>query len=347
MIGETIGQLPDTQREVIRLRDVEGWSAGEVVEALEISDGQPARPAPPARSRVRAALETYLDPGGAGMSKILDDITCRELVELVSAYLDGTLGRSDLERFEAHLEICDDCRTYVEQMGAVPEVSGRLDPDAIEPEIRNRLMETFRDWTRRRGEPDRRRCNNGAPGRLRIDGGARVHRPADHRRDRLHLPVRARARPGLALPSVVLEIVAGIVVGPSGLGWVEVDQTVEVVAVLGLAFLLFLAGLEIEFDRLRGRLLRWQPAATRSRSRSRWSSRFGLKGAGLVETPLLVAIILCATSLGVIIPVLKDAGRDGQQVRAARPRGGIDRRLRRRSSCCRCSSPARVASARP
>src|SRR5215217_4586871 len=62
--------------------------------------------------------------------------------------------------------------------------------------------------------------------------------------------------PRLQLPSVVLEIVAGIVIGPSVLGIAEVDQTVEVVAVLGLAFVLFLAGLEIEFEKLRGQVLR-------------------------------------------------------------------------------------------
>src|SRR4051794_27983638 len=62
--------------------------------------------------------------------------------------------------------------------------------------------------------------------------------------------------PGLRLPSIVLEILAGIVVGPAGLGWVDVDQTISVLSVLGLAFLLFLAGLEIDFARLRGPLLR-------------------------------------------------------------------------------------------
>src|SRR4051794_41956302 len=62
--------------------------------------------------------------------------------------------------------------------------------------------------------------------------------------------------PRLRLPAVVFEIVAGIVVGPSVLGGVEVDQTISVIATLGLAFLLFLAGLEIGFARLRGPVLR-------------------------------------------------------------------------------------------
>src|SRR6478735_8096079 len=62
--------------------------------------------------------------------------------------------------------------------------------------------------------------------------------------------------PRLRLPSVVLEIVAGIIVGPSVLGWITVDEPVAVLSLVGLAFLLFLAGLEIEFEHLRGRVLR-------------------------------------------------------------------------------------------
>ena len=68
-------------------------------------------------------------------------------------------------------------------------------------------------------------------------------------------PLLLGLAPALRLPSVVLEIVAGIVIGPSVLGWVEVDDPIRVLALIGLAFLLFLAGLEIEFDRLRGRRL--------------------------------------------------------------------------------------------
>src|SRR5918994_879277 len=62
--------------------------------------------------------------------------------------------------------------------------------------------------------------------------------------------------PRLRVPAVVLEIVAGIVLGPSLLGWVHVDLPVQIVALFGLAFLLFLAGLEIDLRRLRGRVLR-------------------------------------------------------------------------------------------
>src|SRR5215207_6288076 len=114
--------------------------------------------------------------------------------------------------------------------------------------------------------------------------------------------------PRVRLPSVVLEIVAGIVVGPSLLGIVEVDQAIEVLALIGLGFVLFLAGLEIEFEKLRGQVLRLTALAFVVSFAVAVVVGFGLSAAGLVETPLLVAIILCATSLGVIVPVLKDTG---------------------------------------
>src|SRR3954449_8524855 len=62
--------------------------------------------------------------------------------------------------------------------------------------------------------------------------------------------------PRVRMPSVVLELVAGILVGPSVLGWVHVDAPVAVLSAVGLAILLFLAGLEIDFTKLRGQVLR-------------------------------------------------------------------------------------------
>src|SRR5919205_4147216 len=60
----------------------------------------------------------------------------------------------------------------------------------------------------------------------------------------------------LRLPAIVLEILLGIAIGPQGLGWARFDEPVQVLSLIGLAFLLLLAGLEIDFERLRGRLLR-------------------------------------------------------------------------------------------
>ena len=127
--------------------------------------------------------------------------------------------------------------------------------------------------------------------------------------------------PRLRLPAVVLEITAGIAMGPSGLGWVKVDDTISVLATIGLVFLLFLAGLEIEFSRLRGRVLRLAAGGWVLSFALAVAVSLGLRLAGVAQTPLLVAVILSATSLGVIIPVLKDAGeidsRFGQLVVAA------------------------------
>ena len=114
--------------------------------------------------------------------------------------------------------------------------------------------------------------------------------------------------PSVRLPSVVLEILAGIVIGPSVLGIVHIDEAISVISLLGLAFLLFLAGLEIEFDKLRGQVLRVTVTAFIVSFAIAILIALLLKATGLIETPLLIAIILCATSLGVLIPVLKDAG---------------------------------------
>jgi Kef-type K+ transport system membrane component KefB len=127
--------------------------------------------------------------------------------------------------------------------------------------------------------------------------------------------------PRLQLPSVVLEIIAGIAIGPSVLGLVEIDQSVRVVGLIGLAFVLFLAGLEIEFAKLSGPVLRLTGLGFALSFAIALIVSLALTAGGLVDTPLLVAIILCATSLGVLVPVLKDAGESsspfGQLIIAA------------------------------
>jgi Kef-type K+ transport system membrane component KefB len=127
----------------------------------------------------------------------------------------------------------------------------------------------------------------------------------------LAAPLLLGLAPRLRLPSVVLEIVAGIVIGPALLGWVETDLAIRVFALFGLAFLLFLAGLEIEFDRLRGRPLRMAGLGFAISFALAIAVGAGLEAAGQVENGLIVAIILSATSLGVVVPLLKDSGEVG------------------------------------
>jgi Kef-type K+ transport system membrane component KefB len=117
--------------------------------------------------------------------------------------------------------------------------------------------------------------------------------------------------PRVRLPAIVLEIVLGILIGPEVLGWVSIDTPIQVMSLLGLAFLLLLAGLEVEYERFRGRLLRLTALGYAISFGLRLLIGLGLHASGLVKSPLLVGIALSATSLGIVIPVLKDAGQVG------------------------------------
>ena len=113
--------------------------------------------------------------------------------------------------------------------------------------------------------------------------------------------------PAIRVPAVVLEILLGVLLGPSVLGWVEIDAPIQVVSVVGLAFLLFLAGMEIDLERLRGRTLRLAALGLAASAALALVVGLGLGAAGLGDG-LFLAIVLLATSLGLVVPVLKDAG---------------------------------------
>ena len=83
---------------------------------------------------------------------------------------------------------------------------------------------------------------------------------------------------------------------------------------MGLAFLLFLAGLEIDVARLRGRLLRLAGGGFLVTLALGLVCGLAFGAAGLVKSPLYVAIALSATSLGLVVPVLKDAGQAGTEL---------------------------------
>ena len=122
------------------------------------------------------------------------------------------------------------------------------------------------------------------------------------------VPLLLGLSPAHRLPSVVLEIVAGILIGPSVLGWVKIDLPIQILSLLGLAFLLFLAGLEVELERLKGRLLVFVSGGFLLSLGLALLVGFVLYLSGQVLSPLFIAIILVATALGVVVPLLKDAG---------------------------------------
>jgi len=136
----------------------------------------------------------------------------------------------------------------------------------------------------------------------------------------LAAPLLVSLVPRLRMPAVVLEIVLGIVVGPSVLGWVHVDAPVSVLGLIGLSFLLFLAGLELNLSALRGRVAPILAAYG-------VSAALALGGGAVIASidsdnkVLFIAIVLASTSLGLVVPVLRDAGQTfspyGQLVLAA------------------------------
>lgn len=79
---------------------------------------------------------------------MLEAITCRELVELVTDYLEGALPDADRARFEAHLDGCEGCRTYLEQFRLVVEAGGQLGEESLEPGAREEMLAAFRYWKR-------------------------------------------------------------------------------------------------------------------------------------------------------------------------------------------------------
>lgn len=74
------------------------------------------------------------------------ELACQDIVELVTAYLEHGLAPFDRERFEEHLVFCDGCSTYLEQMRATIDATGRVELDALPAELEERLLEVFRDW---------------------------------------------------------------------------------------------------------------------------------------------------------------------------------------------------------
>ncbi|MEV7522105.1 cation:proton antiporter [Streptomyces sp. NPDC091371] len=117
----------------------------------------------------------------------------------------------------------------------------------------------------------------------------------------------------LAVPLVIFEILLGILLGPDVLGWVHTAEVVDVLSNLGLAMLIFLAGYELEFDRVRGDTLK----------RSVWAWLIALAlGLGIgtllahgggFEKGVYVGTALTSTALGAILPVLRDAGDLGSR----------------------------------
>ena len=78
--------------------------------------------------------------------RLEDDITCAELVELVTEYFDGALSPELVERFEEHLVLCDGCSTHVQQMRETIRLTGALTQADLDRDLAEQLLGVFRDW---------------------------------------------------------------------------------------------------------------------------------------------------------------------------------------------------------
>jgi predicted anti-sigma-YlaC factor YlaD len=82
------------------------------------------------------------------MSEPAEHITCQEVVELVNDYLEGELHPDEVALFEQHLNFCDGCVVYVDQLRITVATLGAVAEEDVPPETRERLMSAFRDWKR-------------------------------------------------------------------------------------------------------------------------------------------------------------------------------------------------------
>ena len=121
------------------------------------------------------------------------------------------------------------------------------------------------------------------------------------------MPLLLGLFPAVKVPAVVLEIVGGVLVGPTVLGWVHLNAPVRVVSDLGLGFLLFMAGFEIDLRRVNRRALALAGRAFVVSVVLALLAGYALQLTDQITDGLLIGISLMATSLGILVPILKDA----------------------------------------
>ena len=102
-------------------------------------------------STVRRAREPQVDVGYERLNAldyvmILNELTCKTLVELITEYLEGALAPAERARFEAHLAGCHGCSIYLEQMRQTIRMLGRLTEDSLSTDAQEELLQLFRNW---------------------------------------------------------------------------------------------------------------------------------------------------------------------------------------------------------
>lgn len=121
-------------------------------------------------------------------------------------------------------------------------------------------------------------------------------------------PIIASAIPRFKLPAVVLEICLGIIIGPQVLGLVHLDLTITDLSYFGLAFLFFLAGFEIDIDRIKGKPLKYAFIGWILSLLIALLIGGILQASGLVISFIFIGLAMSTTAVGVLVPILRDEG---------------------------------------
>jgi len=87
-------------------------------------------------------------PAAGETGELPGELACRELVELVTDYLEGALAPGERTRFELHLAVCPGCTEHLHHLRATLRAAGRLSEEALAGDARERLLRAFRDWNR-------------------------------------------------------------------------------------------------------------------------------------------------------------------------------------------------------
>lgn len=121
-------------------------------------------------------------------------------------------------------------------------------------------------------------------------------------------PLLVEITPKLRMPVVVLEIGLGILVGPQVLGLAKVGPVIDVLSNMGLAFLFFLAGFEIDFNKIRGRPLKLGVLGWLMSLGIALTLGFILQKAGIIVSDVVVSVAVATTAFGTLLPILHDQG---------------------------------------
>ena len=141
-------------------------------------------------------------------------------------------------------------------------------------------------------------------------------------------PIVSELSGRLAIPEIVIQIGLGILIGPYVFNLAHLDSVVTGLSDLGLTFLIFLAGYELDIDEIRGKPLKLATAGWGVSLVIGLGTAFALVSAGLARDTVVVGLAVTTTALGTLVPMLRDAGRDVHEIRCPHLGHRYGRRVR-------------------